>query len=187
MKPPRTSFRSRRRSRLGHVIQPLDRARATLPVAAGSDAARSDAIEKYLWRPRSAPSQHRMVSPPSAYWRILREDEFDDAHRAEVSTFLNNEAPCGSPDWQKAIAGDAAAAIAIALQHPLDGFPNEQTDMAMTAVLYCALNGDAAAAVMIADVVRSIPNGRLSARIRTSWLAANIMRAAEARFERITR
>jgi hypothetical protein len=82
-----------------------------------------------------------------------------------VRETLRNDAPLRSPQWRAAVGGDAAAAIGLALELLSDDAEHPELDMAMTAVLACALEGDPAAALVISHAVRRVSDGAHSARI----------------------
>ena len=70
------------------------------------------------------------------FWCLFAPDEFTDARRARVEAFVTKAA---IPDrrWPQAAAGDAAAAIGIALSRQVSVYPDLRFDVAMTAVLFC--------------------------------------------------
>jgi hypothetical protein len=101
------------------------------------------------------------------FWRRFGADSFTAARRARVDAFVT-KAVIADPRWPAAAAGDAAAAIGIALSQHATRFPDLQFDVAMTAVLLCGLNGDPAARVVLAAMLR---NRRVPERIAASWCA----------------
>jgi hypothetical protein len=61
----------------------------------------------------------------------------------------------GEPDWKYAIQGDAAAAIGIAVrQLQSRRITDPEIDLALSAVLACAISGDAASAVVVSSALR---------------------------------
>jgi hypothetical protein len=59
------------------------------------------------------------------------------------------------PDWNRAILGDAAVAIGIAVrQLKFHKITAPEVDLALSAVLACALEGNAAAAILISSALR---------------------------------
>ena len=100
------------------------------------------------------------------FWRCFAFDEFTAERRARVEAFVTRAA-IADPRWPLAAAGDAAAAIAIALSR-YSRFPDLAFDVAATAVLLCALRGDPAARVVLSAMLR---NHRAIDRIASSWCA----------------
>jgi hypothetical protein len=126
--------------------------------------------------PRFA-SPRRPDPDPIAYWRNFSEPEFDAARCDRVLDALRQRAPLYDERWRAAVAGEAAASIGIALELLAAEERGDELDMAMTAVLSCALCGDPAAALVVSHGVRRIGEHPQSARIATSWLAANLAKA----------
>jgi hypothetical protein len=102
------------------------------------------------------------------FWRSFAADEFGAARRARVGAFVTRAA-IADARWRLAAAGDAASAIGIALSRRSTVFPDLRFDVGMTAVLYCALQGDAAARVVLASMVRGHGDRITQDRIAASW------------------
>lgn len=77
----------------------------------------------------------------------------------------------GEPRWHAAVAGDAAAAIALAIEARHRGIHLHRFDLAMTALTLCALAGDAAACMVVSNILRRTGGASPSAaRLANSWL-----------------
>src|SRR6202000_3293752 len=91
---------------------------------------------------------------PLSWWRSRCADEFKDIDVNIARHILRRSAIIGEPHWFLGAAGDAAVAIGVALRtqrqfrHAL--LP---LDVAMTAVLCVALEGDATAALFMSGTL----------------------------------
>jgi hypothetical protein len=139
----------------------------------------------------SSTKAHRCLSPttrkeandgcePDAltHWRRLPADQFTASEIEDLQFALANAALLREPRWDAAAQGDAAAANGIALgMLPIERIVVRH-DLAMTALVLCALKGSAGAAVALAHVLRKIPAGHPRAgRLGASWLARNLASA----------
>jgi hypothetical protein len=62
---------------------------------------------------------------------------------------------CGEPDWSRAILGEAPVAIRVAVeQMKTRKITAIEIDLALSAVLACALEGDPASAILISSALR---------------------------------
>src|SRR5258708_3270240 len=107
---------------------------------------------------------------PLAWWRTLPSDAFGDTERVLLLATLEQiDVLHGGDDFEAALEGDPSAAIGIALTL----MPIEEvtllTDIAGTALLRCALERNAAAALVLAQVVGLTDLGHSSA-LAASWL-----------------
>jgi hypothetical protein len=67
---------------------------------------------------------------------------------------LGTEIP-GQPDWARAILGEAAVAISVAVeQMKARKITAREVDLALSAVLACALEGDVASPIVISSALR---------------------------------
>ena len=67
---------------------------------------------------------------------------------------LGTEIP-GEPDWPRAILGNAHVAIRIAVDQMKErGITTVEVDLALSAVLACALEGEPASAILISSALR---------------------------------
>jgi hypothetical protein len=111
-----------------------------------------------------------------SWWRSVPADAFDDERKADVERCVSNISSTIEV-WRKAIGGDAAAAVNIAL---LMGSPPSLTpgiDLAMTVLLRCALKNSCAAFIMSVLIRRMPIEDKLKNRIATSWLVHNLLLA----------
>jgi hypothetical protein len=112
-------------------------------------------------------------APPLAWWRILPADHFRDAEHLLVRATLDRLVVMnGNRKWRDALSGDAAAAVGIVIAL----MPIEQTtlevDIAMTAVLLCALKHNAAAELVLTVVLdRTALDHPFAAQLAESWRA----------------
>jgi hypothetical protein len=116
--------------------------------------------------------RHATRRSPTRQWRFTRADSFDAAALHDMKSAIAKVALPGEPRWRHAAAGDASAAIGIALGMHSSRTTHQKYDFAMTALAICGLQGSAAACVVLSHMIRRLPGaGRAEARIATSWLA----------------
>lgn len=109
----------------------------------------------------------------------MRAEAFDAAAVATMREALSAITIINEPLWRKAAAGDAAAAIALALRLDPERLPETAFDLVLTALAACAADGDDAAALVMAHVLRRSPGADAErARIATSWLVLCLLRGA---------
>ena len=110
---------------------------------------------------------------PLAWWRTLPANLFRDAETPLVSATLDQiEVLSGSHTFAAALRGDTAAAITTALAL----MPIEETtlevDLAMTAVVRGAVDGNAVAPVVRSDVIgHAALDHSFATELSPSWLA----------------
>lgn len=90
---------------------------------------------------------------PWDWWRTTPPNRFDASHRYALRQSLSQIVVLGEPRWQRAVAGDAAEAIGIALPLIHSGESGSRLDIVMSAVLLCALQGNPAAALLLAHAL----------------------------------
>lgn len=74
------------------------------------------------------------------------------------------------PRWRRAVAGDAASAINIVLAIDPHGPDNLRLDLAMTVLVIRACEGNAAACVVVANVIARLPRaGDKQAFLSDAW------------------
>ena len=89
--------------------------------------------------------------PAHELWRRLPADAFGEAERAALDNLLATARPFGVDHWREALAGDDAAAVAMALK--LCGIAILHTwrhDLVLSMLLWHALQGSAAARMTLA-------------------------------------
>lgn len=107
-----------------------------------------------------------------AWWRTLPSDTFGDAERRLLLATLEQiDIVHGGDDGAAAMKGDPAAAIGFAFSlMPIKNM-TLQVDLAMTALLRCALERNAAAALVLAQVTGLTDLGHpYATEIAGSWL-----------------
>jgi hypothetical protein len=110
---------------------------------------------------------------PLAWWRTLPSDAFADAEDLHlVATLEKIDVLHANDDFAAALEGDPSAAIGVAFSMmPLEEI-TLQTDIAMTALLRCALERNAAAALVLAQVLGLTGLGHgYAVELAASWLA----------------
>jgi hypothetical protein len=91
---------------------------------------------------------------PLGWWRMMRPDLFGNAECLLVRSALHGLAVLGAgKDFGAALKGDAAAAIAAALSLVPVREVTLKVDIAMTALLSCALENDPAAVLVLAHIL----------------------------------
>ena len=111
-------------------------------------------------------------STPLTWWRRLPAHVLREEERAQISETLRHvEALRCDAEFRAALNGDADAAIATALSMmPITNI-DFHTDIAMTALLSCALAGPASAALVLAQIVGLTDVGHpLTRELSVSWL-----------------
>ncbi|SIN83791.1 hypothetical protein SAMN05443247_00096 [Bradyrhizobium erythrophlei] len=111
-------------------------------------------------------------SSPLAWWRTLPSDTFGEAQRLILLRTLEIDVLHGGDDFAAALEGDAAAAIGVAFSlMPIEEV-TLKADIAMTALLRCALERNAAAALVLAQVLGLTDLGHsFATELAVSWLA----------------
>jgi hypothetical protein len=112
-------------------------------------------------------------SSPLAWWRTLPSDAFGDTERLPLLATLEQiDVLHGGDDFAAALEGDVSAAIGVAFSlMPIEEM-TLKADIAMTALLRCALERNAAAALVLAQVLGLTDLGHSYAtELAASWLA----------------
>jgi hypothetical protein len=107
--------------------------------------------------------------PPVAWWRTMPAFLFGDMQHFTLHMLLENTVLAPTGAWQRAIDGDADAAVRLAWNLPaLEITP--RTDLVMTALLCAALDGGLKAAMVLAHM---LPDAELDhpfgADLANSW------------------
>jgi hypothetical protein len=114
---------------------------------------------------------------PFKLWRTFPAEAFSEARRLEVMGHVGLHM-ANIKEWKDAVAGDAACAVRIALHMEIPDEVTYPVDARMTLLLYSALNGSAAAALVLAHLLRKMPlDGPMKNGLATSWLARNLRTA----------
>jgi hypothetical protein len=92
---------------------------------------------------------------PLIWWRTRRPGALPYRSIGGIREALLGTQIHGEPDWSRAILGDAAVAIRVAVeQMKARKITATEVDLALSAVLACALEGDAASAILISSALR---------------------------------
>lgn len=119
---------------------------------------------------------------PLAWWRMLPADRFRDAEHLLLRATLDKLAVLRGQTWVAAMHGDAAASIAVALSLMPISTTTIEVDIALTAVLLNALNGDAATTLMLSHVLGRVKlDHPFAAELAASWLTHNPHRSSNRR------
>ncbi|WP_398466506.1 hypothetical protein [Tardiphaga sp.] len=107
---------------------------------------------------------------PLAYWRTFGRPEYDTVRRillsCEVGGILASDAL-----WRRAITGDAASSIAIALTMRIPQTVTMPVDVRMSILLNAALTGDPACALVMGNMLSRMPLGAgHRERLTRSWV-----------------
>jgi hypothetical protein len=108
---------------------------------------------------------------PLNWWRTRAAGDFKKVDVAIARHFLGRTGIIGEPHWYLAASGDAAVAVGVALRVQKRGMSPLLMDVAMTAVLCSAIEGDITAALLISAIVQRFEgNGSCGKAISDSWL-----------------
>lgn len=117
---------------------------------------------------------------PIEWWRSLPADHLGDAQHLRLRATLDKICVMNGREWLSAMHGDAAASIAIAVEmFPITEITLE-VDLAMTVLMLGALDGNAAAAVILSQLLGRAPLDHPFAKeLSASWLVLNLRRALD--------
>ena len=110
---------------------------------------------------------------PLAWWRTLPPDAFGDAERLLLQATLDQiDVLHGGDDFAAALKGNPAAAIGVAFSlMPVEEM-TLKVDIAMTTLLQCVLERNAATALVLAQILGLTDLGHpFATELATSWLA----------------
>jgi hypothetical protein len=112
-------------------------------------------------------------SHPLAWWRTRPAQSFKRCDVVAARRVLMKSAIIGEPDWLRGVRGDAPTTLGIALRVRREKGPGCVCfDLAMTAVLCVAVEGNAAAALLLSAALKAIATSDPSADpLSSSWLA----------------
>lgn len=115
---------------------------------------------------------------PLSWWRMLPPDLLGDVERGLVGSALEGLAVIGGgKKAAAALAGDAASAISVALSLVPLREVTLQVDVAMTALISCALNGDPVAVLVLAHILGRAQWGDPDAEeLGLAWLDRHLAR-----------
>ena len=112
-------------------------------------------------------------SSPLAWWRTLSSEAFGEAERLLLRATLEQiNVLHGDDDFAAALKGDPAAAIGVAFSMMPIKEVTLQADIAMSSLLSCAVERNAAAALVLAQITGLTDVGHPYAiELAASWLA----------------
>ena len=178
-KVPGRKSRHRKTNRTGS-----DRLEAALRAASVPEGMSVDDPAWRIERPAGSPwpFKARDISPLS-WWRTLPSDSFRDAERLLVLATLDGIAVLGGgAEFAAALKGDPAAAMSVTCSLMPIAEMTLQTDIAMTALLRCALSGNAASALVLAQIIGFTDLGHvLSTELAASWYRFGLRHSANPR------
>jgi hypothetical protein len=105
------------------------------------------------------------------WWRTMPPGMFTSDDRQALQDILSATAIIGEREWKYARRGCAASAFGIALPMIPIVRSGPIVDLAMSAVLLCALNGNGAAAGVMVHALRSLAGGR---ELAAEWREAEL-------------
>jgi hypothetical protein len=98
---------------------------------------------------------HLARPSPLELWRTCKPELLSSGDVGHLRKTLVGTTLPWEPDWKRAILGDVAVAIGIAVrQLKFHRITDPEIDLALSAVLACAIEGDAAAAVLLSSALR---------------------------------
>jgi hypothetical protein len=119
---------------------------------------------------------------PLAWWRTMPAYRLHDAERVVLREALSKISVLGGCEWVGAMRGNAAASIAIAIEVLPNADITLRVDVALSALLLNALDGNAAAALMLSHLLRQTKlDHPFSKELAVSWLASNLRGALKTR------
>jgi hypothetical protein len=129
-------------------------------------------------------SKHEFIeasadTEPLNWWRQFSAEELGPRDATQIRRALRRVAIYGEPGWPDAVRGVAAEAIGVAIRVAVkQQSVDEVVDIAMSAVVAAAIDGDPAARDFLAHMLmRRAASDAAAAALAKSWIAAN--RAAE--------
>jgi hypothetical protein len=108
---------------------------------------------------------------PLAWWRSLPSDKFTDAEKLSIQATLERISVLrAGDDLRGLLLGDPEGATCIILAITPGQKPTLEVDIAMTAVLRCALEGHAVAAASVANAIGRMDLGHeFATELSASW------------------
>lgn len=133
-----------------------------------SDRAASEALIRFPLSP------HQLLMSPLHWWRTRRPKSFNRSDVKIIRAYLLRIQIIDDDDWMRAVTGNPAAAIGVAVrQLKACGMKSPVVDAAVSAVLCCAIEGDAAAPCLILSALRRRSKiDPLSHKLISRWVTA---------------
>jgi hypothetical protein len=122
----------------------------------------------------SLPAPLQLPVLPAHWWRTRKPRSLGRHHVKAIRAALLGIRIPGESDWLRAVTGDQATAIGIAVrQLQAYGMTSPIVDAALSAVLCCAIEGDSAARAVVESALRRRRKiDPLCAELIMSWRAA---------------
>jgi hypothetical protein len=112
-------------------------------------------VEKRELMPESRATAQPVPPSQLKLWHTCKPEELSCADIVPVRKALVDTRLPSEPDWKRAVLGDAAVAIGIAdRQLKLHRITDPEVDLALSAVLACALDGNPTCAAVISSALR---------------------------------
>lgn len=127
-----------------------------------------------------SPAKHATAPDnPLASWRTIRALDFGFSDVKSMRALLARTTLFGQPKWAAAVRGDGAAAVGVAISFIPAEKITPSLDLAMTALIACAIEGDLGAAIVASNILRHLPGAtRRHHQIATSWFVSNMATCA---------
>lgn len=148
----------------------------------GDRSARPEALTASAgWGASSWPFSLQDVTPLE-WWRTMPADHLGDAQHQILAGTLEKVCLMQDRQWLSAMYDNAATAIAVVIKTTPIHQITLEVDLAMTALLFHALDGSAGAALVLAHNLRRMPlDHPFGEELSASWLALNLRYALPAR------
>jgi hypothetical protein len=109
--------------------------------------------------------------PPTGWWRSVAAPNFHPMALGAMKAAVEKVEMLGEPSWRDAVAGDAAAAVGMAILFERQKAVPGKLDLVMTALVICACEGSGSACVVLSNIIKRLPHSTdREARVATSWL-----------------
>jgi hypothetical protein len=156
---------------------------ATLQAASAADDAVVDKPVLPIARPVTSWPFKARDTAPLAWWRTLPPDVFRDAERLLLLATLDGICVLnGGAGFAAAISGDATAAIGVGFSKMPITERTLTADIAMTALLRCALERNATAALVLAQIIGLTElEHTFGAALAASWYTYALHHSADPR------
>ncbi len=144
----------------------------------GDRSSRADAVTASArWGASSWPFSPQDVTPLE-WWRAMPADHLGDAQHRTLGGILEKVCLMQDRRWLSAMRGDAAASVAVAINTVPIRLITLEVDLAMTVLMFHALDSSSGAALVLAHILRRAPlDHPFAEELSVSWLTLNLRRA----------
>ncbi len=97
---------------------------------------------------------------PTGWWRSVAAANFHSMALGAMKAAVEKVEMLGEPSWRDAVAGDAAAAVGMAILFDRQKATPGKLDLVMTALVICACEGNTTACVVLSKIIRRFPEFR---------------------------